>query len=519
MADTADNEFAGGTVPAGQGIPVLGPLGTGNGAPLGGLQSILSNGIVGTGPPTTVGVLSPEPVPRQATDDEILEAITTSNEVMVRNLARLPQYHPDQFLRGKNLDILDELKTYAAYNSPERLKKYAILYKAWDTLPRVNGQVVKDDHPRYDRACEIAEFCRYALDNIMDPDSNTRLPFREVAWYFLDAMHIGNSMQEVVWRIETKGQYKGKRIFSKFISRHPKQITYNLNPLTNEVVSINNYTALGWQSYLPLYRKFFRYTYQPERGLPWGRGDARAAYKHVVSLNELMRMWGVALQKHGGGFLKGTTQNPDEAHIKEFQTQLDLAQSTSSIVVTGDKSVEIMNLPGGALDAFCHPIKYHEESIAREILGQSLTTGNGDGQGSYALGTVHEGTEEYYRAFPRRDLEEAVRDQLYFWLIKTNFGDEDLDCLPEHSQGVWNWEEQTMIAKFIEIFTNMGYMRPDYDDDWARKKVGLPFLPTTKELDTQNPAILPDKERVMIQVGGNTYQGTKMNPVDAVKAA
>ncbi len=172
----------------------------------------------------------------------------------------------------------------------------------------------------------------------------------------------------------------------------------------------------------------------------------------------------------------------------------------------------MLNLPGGALDAFIHPIKYNEEMIAREILGQTLTTGDGGGKSSYALGSVHLGTEEFFRAFPRRDLEEAIRNQLYFWLVYTNFGEEDLDCVPAHSQGVWNWEEQLMIGKFVETFTNMGYFRPNIDDDYFRKLVGMPFLPTTAEEDDQNPAILPDKERVIISVGGDQYKGSLIKP-------
>ena len=508
MSDIEQGEFAGvGAYPG-----PLGPLAAVQTAPLGGLQTIGGGGLAG-GPPVTVGVLSPEPVPPPPTDDQLLEALTVSYQAYERLQARMPNYHPDALIRGKGYDVLDTMKNHGAYNSPLRLKKYSILYKESQTLPRVNGQVVKDDHPRYDRACEIADFCRYAIHNILDPVSMERTDFRTVLWYQLDACHCGNSTQEVVWRIATSGEYKGKRLFSRFVPRSPKQITYNLDPFTNSVVSLNNYTSLGWQSYLPVFRKFFRYTYQPEKGLPWGRGDARACYKHIFGLDELVRLWGVALQKHGGGFLKGTTQNPNADHVAAFVAMLDLAQSTSSIVVTGDKQVELLNLPGGALDAFVHPIKFNEEMIAREVLGQTLTTGDGGGKSSYALGGVHADTEEYFRAFPRRDLEEAVQNQIYFWLVYTNYGEEDLDCVPAHSQGVWNWQEQGMIAKFIETFTNMGYMRPSYDDDWARKLVGMPFLPTTNELDSDHPAILPDKERVIIQMpNGDQYNASKVQP-------
>lgn len=469
-------------------MPPLQPLGTVNGT------------TIGTAP-VTIGLLQPEPIPADPDEYTLLHPQTISTELYRRNLMRLPGFHPDALVQSKGYDVLDDMKTMSAYSSPLRLLKYSILYKAWETLPRVNGNVVKSDHPRYDKAKEIADFCQFALNSIIDPDTHHWTDAREVFWYVLDAVHHGNSTQEVVWRIENNGEYKGKRVFSQFIPRSPKQITYNVDPFTNKVISLNNYVGY-YQSFINPYKKFLQYIYQPEKGLPYGRGVARACYKHVVAIDELLRMYGVALERFGSGFLKGTTNDVRPKNIADFLAQLDAIRLGGSVVTTIDKPIELMNLPGGALDSYPNAIRFHVESIAKEIIGQNLTTSQGDGKGSYALAQAHQDTEEYFKGYLRRELELCISKQLYYWLVVTNYGEEYLDCLPDHWLGVVDYQEMKLLSDYVTTLGAGAWIDPRYDDDIIRKRIHFPLLPTVAEDRFKNPILLPGQEKVQATIGG-----------------
>ena len=456
----------------------LGISGTGI---LGGMQSSM--------PPLSGNGLGKAPIPPLPTDEQLLNAITTSYDAVNRAAFRTPQYTPDELLRAEGYDGVDKLQTMACYNRCIRFLKYVIMYKPWQTLARVNGLVVKPDHPRYDAAIKAADLCRYVLNNIYDPDTGARQDLREVVWYMLDACHIGFSAQELWWRLYDSGPYKGMRGLRRVIPRRPKQVTFNIDPLTTMVDSINNYTPLGgWQSYLPL-RKFLLYTYQGQNGLPYGSGLWRITYKHITSINELIKILIVALSKHGGGMLKAVVHNPDPAHVKNVEAMLAKVANGAPLIVPAGMEVELLNLPNGVLEPILSALEYHEEQIVKAILGQSLTTGQGSGSSSYALGGVHQDTQEYFVAHARLDVEKSIQQQVYAEIIRINLGEDYMDVIPAHSQGEYDINERQKVADFIATMRTSGIVaanEPQLRDmtGFAPASETIPPWPEMKQLST-----------------------------------
>lgn len=463
LTDQDEASFASGfgfEMPAGNSITSIG---------LGGLQPVIGSTI----PPVTPNGMQAEPTIPDPTVEQLLDATTTSYQAYNRATYRIPDYSPYRLLKKYGYNGIDELTlSISAYVRAINLKRYAILYKQSQTLPQVNSAAVTPDNPRYDAANKMADFCRYAISNIYDDGDKQSQSIRQVEWYLSMAIHYGWSAAEKQYRYINDGPYKGLLGLRKIIHRIPRQITFNIDPYTNAVKSLNNFTPVGgWQSYLPM-EKFILYTYRPHEGLPFGVGDWQECFKHVMAIEELTRNWNVGLQKHGVGFLKVEVDNPSQDYMKNVQTILSQSANGNPLIVPRGLPVELMQMPSGALEVFEQALRYHEDQIVKAVLGQSLTTGQGAGSSSYALGSVHEDTQEYIFAHARHDMEHVIEQQLYRQLITVNFGEEFTDCIPKHSLGAFHTEERTMLAQCYTNLIQNGVLNSQ--EPFIRESLGMP---------------------------------------------
>jgi hypothetical protein len=435
-------------------------------------------------PTPSIGI-QPEPAPPPVSDEMLLAALTLSYDAFQRLAYKTPRFNPDALIQAKGYDAIDALLTMSVYNSPLRLVKMATLYKEPQTLPRYLSPEHAPDRATYDRAQEAADLCRHVVNNIYDPETGEHGDLRTVLWYALDAVHIGFSIQEIIWRYLDSGTYKGKWGLTRFAFRRPKAITFNLDPRTLKVMSLNNFTPLaGWQTNLNL-EKFLFYTFQPRDALPYGWGVGRVCYKHTFTIDELIRTWGIGLQRFGTGFLKAETANTSEGARTQLRQLLDNVANGGSLVVPQGLIVELMNLPGGTLSVFANALQYHQDQIVQNILGSTLTTQAGSGEGSYALGGVHADTREYFLAYPRKDIEMLVEKQLYTRIVAYNLGPAYADVVPRHSQGVWNYQELQQLANVRKVYLDAGVIHPA--EQFLREEAGMPPPQALSSLPTIAP--------------------------------
>ncbi len=416
--------------------------------------------------------LQPEPIPTPPTEDDMLRAVTVSQDAWLRAAYRLPEYNPDDLFRQIGYKGINKMLWMSAYSRGIRLKKYASLYRKPSISPAINGKLVGPPDANYDKAKHISDFCDYALANIEDPDTGEATDFRTSLWYLLDAIHTGFSVMEKQYRYIENGPWKGNLGLARLVPRYPTQITFNIDPFTNRVTSINNYTPLGgWQSGLPI-DKMVMYVYQPTGNLPYGNGDWRQCYKHTISIDILVRSWAIAMQKLGTGLITAKVSNPNDAYIQKVQAILNDVKDGSALVVPVGTDVEVLALNGTNLDIFAEALKWHEDQIIKNILGQVLTTTQGDGSSSYSLGTVHKDTQQYFLAYPRNDIEFVVSKQILKPLIADNFGSDALQYAPVYSLGAFDAAELGMLAQAYNTFITSGVLSPD--EEFIRESAGLP---------------------------------------------
>ena len=158
---------------------------------------------------------------------------------------------------------------------------------------------------------------------------------------------------------------------------------------------------------------------------PYGKAVLALCFWPVAFKKGGIKFWLKLIEKYGIPFLVG--KQPRGSSDKAANTLLDMLEhmvQDAVAVIPDDSSVEILGQGAGTAsgDLFERHVRYHDASIAKAVLGQTLTSSSGDdGAGSYALGNVH------LQVFGNVKLGTAklikkVYDQAFAWLTELNQG-------------------------------------------------------------------------------------------------
>jgi phage gp29-like protein len=411
---------------------------------------------------------------RIATDKPVSKARVSPYDLIYLKSYKIPSYNPDVLTTQRGYDVMDDMLNMAAVRAPTNVKRYAVIHKPWSVVPRV-----LDPHDsRSEQSGEIAKFCQYALENIEDEDGNVQ-DMRAVMFEILSACHFGFSATEKVWKSFDKGDYKGKWGFSRFSAKRQAQIGFSLSEETLAVSSFTNLTpGKGFQDGIPR-DAMVLYTYNPDKGLPHGRGDSRAAYKHWHMYNTALKQFAIALERFGSPF--PTAQGPTAATdvMDSVLEAMARIRSGGDAIFPEGINFEIHELQGQALMGFIQAFQHHSEMITFNILLQQLTTHQGAGQGSYALGEIHEHTQGYALSHVRRDLEKLIELEIMRFLVRYNFGEDAVGLTPRFSLGDWDAKDNALLAEIIDSFLTNGVLFKT--EKFIRDKMNFPPIDAESE--------------------------------------
>lgn len=379
----------------------------------------------------------------------------------------------------------DAMRNLIAYEFPLSLMKAAVLYKDWE----VHSVVTKSSDSEYDVAQTIAEECTYLLNSIRNPQTSVTQDFREVLWNILDGCHHGFSAQEKIWRKETDGPLKGNWVLKRLVSRHPQDIGFDLDADTLEVLHVVRRFAPNGQNALERHipvEKFLLYTFKPFKGLPYGMGHFRPCYKPAHFISSMYRLWGRAQEKTGIPFPWLISNSSKPSIITAQRELLDEMAQGNAVVFPPGVQADWVNATNGVSDGFERAVLHQKGEIIHLILFQNLTT-NADGKSSYALGEVHQSTQEFALSQIRRDVEQIAQGLLRDY-VRYNWGNAFLHLTPRLSLGLWGISELNAIADMLGKFFKMGVLiaHEEEDNAWARKVAKLKPRESTDPLDNPN---------------------------------
>ncbi len=313
----------------------------------------------------------------------------------------------DDDLLGKHgYEIYDRMLTDAHVKACFNLKRWGVLSVPWRLEPA-------DDTPEAQRAYE---FTLYNLQTMQGGVFS-------LLWRALDALAKGVAILEKLYAYRAAPPYAGTWTLRGFKAKNPALFRFEVDAYRN-VKSLILDAPDGERLRLPR-EKFVLYVFNPRYESPAGESDLRAAYRAWRSKERVLQLWDLFLAKYASPTLIGVYRRGlPPAQQEELLRALDKVQQETAIIVPEEVKVDALEFKQGGAESFAQAVAHHNAEIAKSILGETLTTDEGQRVGSLALGQVHLKVLQTQLRALRADLAERVmQDQVIRPLVQLNFGD------------------------------------------------------------------------------------------------
>jgi len=309
----------------------------------------------------------------------------------------------DELLGKHGFTLYDQILNDAHVRACINLKKLGILSVGWRVEPADESALAR----------EAQQFVLYNLQHM-------RGGVFSLLWRTLDALAKGYAVLEKLYTRADTPPYRGYYLLAGFKSKDPSLFSFEVDAYRN-IRALLLHTPAGETLSLPR-EKFILYAYNARYESPVGESDLKAVYPHWRAKQRILQMWELFLAKYASPTLIGSYKRTlPPAQQDALLKALDRVQQETAIVVPEDVKVEALDYKQGGADSYAQAITYHNAEIAKAILGETLTTDEGQRVGSLALGQVHLKVLQTQLRALRADLAERVmQEQVIRPLIQIN---------------------------------------------------------------------------------------------------
>ena len=223
--------------------------------------------------------------------------------------------------------------------------------------------------------------------------------------------------------------------------------------------------------------------YKARSGLPTRAGLLRSVAWLYLFKHYALKDWMIFAEVYGQPYRIGRY---DPAAGEEERRRLEEAVralgADAAGVISKDTEIEILEAAKGqGPDVYERLIRLCNREMAQAVLGQTLTSSEGDG-GSYALAKVHERVRIDLLRADARALAKTLREGLLKPFVAFNFGPELLDLAPFVVPEVEEEKDLESRARVLQTLLGMGLSIPEA---WLREEFGVPAP------DPQGPVLTP----------------------------
>lgn len=290
------------------------------------------------------------------------EVATRQIQMLYSVMGELP--NPDPILRkaGKHIKVYNDLLYDDEVGTAVEALELSIQGKEFEIDDNGAGDAFADE-----------------VKDMIDSWDNERI-FGEI----VNARLFGYQPMEVLWKTDS-----GRWTIKDIVGKPPEWFFYNAeNELRFRKMGVGKGVELPPYSFLVPRNK-------PSYNNPYGVAALSRCFWPVAFKKGGVKFWLKTLEKFGIPFLIG--KQPRGSGQKETDKLLDSLEAMiqdAVAVIPDDSSVDILESAGKGTsgDMFESFNRYMDGKINKAIQGQTLTSSDGDGSGSYALGKVHEGT-------------------------------------------------------------------------------------------------------------------------------
>lgn len=318
------------------------------------------------------------------------------------------RYNPDALAAKKGgLGIYKKMREDDQIKAALHLKKAAILHPGWE----VEG----DDE-------NLNEFVTAVFDGM---EGTVEGALRSI----MSAYDYGFSLHEKVYRYIEVGPFSGKIGIEALRQKSPTRIDFDVDPFGKlKPMGIIQVQQTGTRKPLDP-AKFILHTYQQEFDNYYGESDLKAAYRFWFLKVNVLRYWGMYLEKFGIPTVWGkvTSQTVDAADQAKFRTIVANLQAGMAAVAPDNLELNFLEPKQSGKDSFSTAVDTLNISIARAILMPQLVgLAPQGGTGSLARANVESDTLDMVLGGDSREIEETVNEQLIRPLVEMNFGKKEV---------------------------------------------------------------------------------------------
>jgi len=388
----------------------------------------------------------------------------------------------DQGDMRRQAELFEEMEEKDAHLASQfQVRKLAVQGLGWEILPAAEDA----------RAKQIAEACREQINGLVN--------FDEHVLDLLDALPKGYSTLEILWDTSA-----GQAAIRDLRWVHSKKITY-WESLTPRILTVEEQV----RGIDPPPFKFVFHRYKARSGHDTRSGLMRVCAWMYLFKNYSIKDWVAFAEVYGmplrvGRYEPGASKadkeslvaairslGSDAAGIISKSTEIEFVEAQKSGGTSGRNIYE-------SLAGFC------DAQMSKAILGQTLTSeaGGTTGQGSYALGQVHNDVRQDLTEADSRALAKTITHQLLRPFVGFNFGWDA--AVPAFRFLFEPPEDLKAAAETYKILSEIGF-------DMSQEHVSERFkIPVRKEGETplsaptkkQSPVPVPAKLLAKIAGGG-----------------
>ncbi|MEP6756638.1 MAG: DUF935 family protein [Chthonomonadales bacterium] len=402
------------------------------------------------------------PVLEPPLEERFREEMTAWDSIL-KSVFRLPPYNPDDLIQKQGIDVYDRMMQDPQVRASINTKRYALLARPWQVLPA--------DAPPERRADaeEARRFVDSALRSLRGPNGSLR-DLRVSLFEMMSAFYRGFSLAELIWRIESDGEWRGKAVPDMLKFKNPKQIGFEVDDFLN-VEAITSWTPGRGLIRVPR-QKVLLFIHNQRDDLPYGESDLRAVYLNYWSKQSIIKFWNLRLQKFGIPFAFANMSNGQDVAAQAIAKILREMQQESSAVFPMNVKPELLQTASDGGDAFLGALEWHNQQIALGVLLQTLTSGEPKRSGSLALGKVHFDILLYALECMKQDVEAAINSQLVRPMIDFNFGH---GLYPKFTLGNVDEKDIGQLASVVDVLLKHGVA--DAKEPTIREMFNLPPMP------------------------------------------
>jgi len=344
---------------------------------------------------------------------------------------------------GKGYDLYyDMLGRDTHINSVVHTRFHGVAGLEWDVMPY---------DPEDATAVKIAEFCSLKLKQL------ERL--HHVLAQMAHGVFFGYSVGEIMWDVDFDGSW----IVRQIRSRHQKRFNFNA-----EGDLCMKDTAGSFKSKpVPPY-KFALLQHNTQGENPYGTPLAMAIFWMWKFKLVALKYGLVGLEKFGlpsiDGAYKGT---PEDKKLDEVEAQIAALRSTSSVLHSDNIELKLLEATQKAGMAHWDAARFFNQEISTMVLGQPLTSMEGQKSGARSLGEVHERIQSDILASDSLLVMHTFNKDVIKPMVAFNFGEQpdypiftlkyetgaDLDALANRYKVLYDMRVPITIRQVLEQFT------------------------------------------------------------------